>query len=64
MVRVSFDFDVISGPTPPRKPHRDQDPPDQGAGATVDTHGLLTPNGSETVHDAPRDTQHSPARRP
>lgn len=50
MITSGFDFDVISGPTPPRKPQ-----PDQGAGATVDTHGLLIPNGSETMHDAPRD---------
>ena len=57
MVRASFDFDVISGPTPPRKPQ-----PDQGAGATVDTHGLLIPNGTETVHDTQRDTP--PAPRP
>ena len=57
MITASFDFDVISGPTPPRKPQ-----PDQGAGATVDTHGRLIPNGSEAVRDPTRDTP--PAPRP
>jgi hypothetical protein len=56
MVRASFDFDVIGDAPPPRKPLRDQASLDQGAGATVDTHGLLTPNATETVHDRPRDT--------
>lgn len=50
MVRASFDFDVIGDPTPPRKQQQDQ-----GAGATVDTHGLLVPTETESVHEPTRD---------
>jgi hypothetical protein len=52
MVRASFDFDVISDPAPRRRPL-----PDQGAGATTDTHGLVAPTAAEATRESQTPTE-------
>ncbi len=50
MGRVSFDFDVISGPTPPRKAE-----PSAGPGAAAPPHDPRGPQAAATVPQAPAD---------